>query len=976
MSKILLRTDNISVPSAKSFTESQWDALLDAQRLPFIAAEDFEVLPFIGLHFGVEYQSAGDNIIKINDDAFDYEIKSGSLGYDEESFSFSSSGTGEIKSKKLYANDSELILTRKGTEAHIVHFYAKGSLTPLFSFDTDSGVLSDANAGTLDTATFSGGYAGGDDIELKFQIVGEGQAIIIYEDDVEIASYTLEWQYTFNNPDTELDSWQSGFGIGEADIVAMTPAGDAELKIALRDTVAADDTFFFETVYDVVIGTALAKSTNEKTFSKAQGESVTQAIAEFTGGVGDIVYSVSGNMPSGWNVVGTNITGTTTQSGEFNFSITAKDEYGQQQIVNYIATVLGKTNFSYNPPDGAKGKSYYFKPTKPVGLTAYAIAGSIPNGWSFNTATGVLSGTATEFGDYNFTVSGTFSGGASEEIDVDVSVYDEIAIEYDDGESQTALVNNLSSDYKVGDTGRFVVTGGSGNFSFSVNNGNLVSSDGDIQLLRAGDSIVTVTDTSTGATFFVLLKVKGQDSVVSIGGIDDEVEEIFIGNPDLITQCGSSISVLFDGWSLISNYPNEAKSFPAFDNIVNGKTFESDKPFAKFVSTADNALVSVKRTAGVNFLTNFVITPSMIALGGNVGMGVGQDENLDTPLRYEVTFTDFDGARILELRKDGDLIPNSRIIDITEGMTVAFAVIDGSVYLWLNDDLEQTVTMTDSCANHPLVVYAQDSGVTIGGKVENLTYEIGTSGTPDEVGIVNSQTGEYNPSVNNTPRIQILGVSDVNSEVTYRSYVRVVKPSPMVSLEQATLEFADVRLWLADMERLDDLPLRLPDGRPDANQIKNAIFLGRLQGAVSFSATEDKQDASDDAKIITTSHRITKYSITGGYLQIRDFNKNKELIPYTQLIIKDGVRILRQFASGCQKKKRLIAVWENPSCGDIKIYDALEFHKVISYTLMNFEAGLSTQSQVPLSLDAFGRAEDDAIWDFQQFDENYVRIGR
>ena len=132
-----------------------------------------------------------------------------------------------------------------------------------------------------------------------------------------------------------------------------------------------------------------------------------------SGGSGNYQFSLSGgNMPSGLTLSQNgHISGTTTASGTFSFTVTATTPELCSGSKNYTVTINGSCpSFTLNPatlPGGMVGAAYS-QTLLPTGGTApylFNFSGTLPPGVQLNSQTGTLLGVPTTVGTYNFTVT-------------------------------------------------------------------------------------------------------------------------------------------------------------------------------------------------------------------------------------------------------------------------------------------------------------------------------------------------------------------------------------------------------------------------------------------------------------------------------------------------------------------------------------------------------------------------------------------
>ena len=140
-----------------------------------------------------------------------------------------------------------------------------------------------------------------------------------------------------------------------------------------------------------------------------------------TGGTAPYTFAVSsGALPTGLslNPATGAITGTPTTFGTFNFTITATDNNGCPGSRAYAIVIAAATcpAITLNPitlPSAHIGTPYSQTVTASGGAPpyTYSVTGTLPNGMSFNPATGALTGTPTTAGIFNFTISVTDASG-------------------------------------------------------------------------------------------------------------------------------------------------------------------------------------------------------------------------------------------------------------------------------------------------------------------------------------------------------------------------------------------------------------------------------------------------------------------------------------------------------------------------------------------------------------------------------------
>jgi hypothetical protein len=147
--------------------------------------------------------------------------------------------------------------------------------------------------------------------------------------------------------------------------------------------------------------------------SGTAGTAYTQTFTQ-TAGIGTITWSVTGTLPTGITLNPSTgvLSGTPTQTGSFPITITATDSNNCTGSRGYTL-IIGCQTITVSPatlPGGTVGLPYSqtLTQTGGIGTINWSVtAGALPPGLTLNGATGLLSGTPTQMGTFNFTITAT-----------------------------------------------------------------------------------------------------------------------------------------------------------------------------------------------------------------------------------------------------------------------------------------------------------------------------------------------------------------------------------------------------------------------------------------------------------------------------------------------------------------------------------------------------------------------------------------
>ena len=235
-------------------------------------------------------------------------------------------------------------------------------------------------------------------------------------------------------------------------------------------------------------------------------------------------WSVSGgsSLPPGLSLTANALTGTPTTTGGFTFGLTVTDSGGNSVsgvfLLNITAgpsittSVLppGETTVPYSQTLSATGGTN-------SGFVWTVTGGSLPAGLSL-AAGGVIFGTPTATGAFNFTIQVTDSGGgkASQPFSLTLS----------SGPSITTNATLPQGEAGVPYSQTLAVTGGSGGFVWSLSGGALPAG-----LSLSGGGVISGTPTAVGTANFT---VKVTDSTNGTATLAMSIQ--ILGAPTIVTQ--------------------------------------------------------------------------------------------------------------------------------------------------------------------------------------------------------------------------------------------------------------------------------------------------------------------------------------------------------------------------------------------------------------------------------------------------------
>lgn len=216
----------------------------------------------------------------------------------------------------------------------------------------------------------------------------------------------------------------------------------------------------------------------------------------------------SGTLPNGMTFSSGVLAGTPTTAGTTVFTVLASNATGNAispSISIVVTPPVVPVISAEAPPAGQSGVAYTYTFQVSAGNPAptWAVVGTAPPGLTINSTTGVLSGTPTTAGSYNFTVTATNIGGVvtSPTLTIVVAAASTVPV--------FTTQNPLSGLTGVAYTYTFSASGSPAP-TFALNSGALP-----IGLLLASTGVLSGTPTTIGVSTFTVIAINTAGSAIS-----------------------------------------------------------------------------------------------------------------------------------------------------------------------------------------------------------------------------------------------------------------------------------------------------------------------------------------------------------------------------------------------------------------------------------------------------------------------------
>ncbi|BBH45774.1 putative Ig domain-containing protein [Pseudomonas sp. KU43P] len=360
-----------------------------------------------------------------------------------------------------------------------------------------------------------------------------------------------------------------------------------------------------------------------------------------TGGIGSYSFSViAGSLPSGLSLSsGGTLSGTPANAGSYSFSLRATDGNGFSGTRAYTMPIASPT-LSLSPislANGIAGTAYSqaFSSSGGIGPYSYSItSGSLPSGMSLTSA-GVLSGTATSAGTFNFSLSSTDANGMSITQSYSLVV----------GAPSIILAPTTLAPMQVGSASSQTLSasGGSAPYAYAITSGALpagitLSSTGALSGTPTTSGAYTLTITATDSMGFAGSRsysgTVGQGTPVA-GNVSLTVAANSSANPVTLNLSGgtaTSVAVASNASNGVASASGTSITYTPNPGFAGSDSFTYTATGPG--GTSNTATVSVTVTAPTIVLTPASIPGASVATAYSVTLGASGGS---APYTYSVT---------------------------------------------------------------------------------------------------------------------------------------------------------------------------------------------------------------------------------------------------------------------------------------------------------------------------------------------------
>lgn len=296
-----------------------------------------------------------------------------------------------------------------------------------------------------------------------------------------------------------------------------------------------------------------------------------------------IDWSVNGELPAGLSFADGRVTGTPTQVGTNSISLTA-NAAGETKtldisfvVYNVIVNGTEQTIYSHGNSVSSTAVSQTVSGNDgDLNVTWAVTEGTLPAGFSIDSATGVISGSSTELQETTVTVTGTDSAGSEQTASFQVTIRSEPALEVSGGNTVTIYPGSEDKTIQLSATpGTSAVTWG-------------VTEATGVSISQSG--LLTVTDAATAGSVTVTATTAYGQSATHVVTISTESVIDISGNDTVSAVAGTPVESTYTVSVSGATWSVDTASVPAgatvsIDSSTGILTLSGSAPTEEFTVT-------------------------------------------------------------------------------------------------------------------------------------------------------------------------------------------------------------------------------------------------------------------------------------------------------------------------------------------------------------------------------------------------------